>query len=131
MTTETTSKITSAIRALLTAFGAYLLGRNLFGTDITESFWQELSGVVMSIVGVVWSIKARELGIEQLQATIRQFITFAGGLLIAYGTITGKDLVLISSIVPTVLPLVYSYISSFKSKLIAKGEINTTQLKKQ
>lgn len=130
MTEQTQSKITDVIKALMTAFGAWLLGRNLFGQEITENGWQEFSGVVLAVTSMVWSVLSKTLTIEMVQSTVRQFITFAGGLLLAYGTLQTRDLVLILALVPTISPLIYSWLSKIKSNKLAKGDITIQQLKK-
>lgn len=130
MTQEQMSNITDVARTVLSAFGAYLLGANLFGTEVTEVLWQELTGVALGIISIVWSVLSKTVTVEMVQGTLRQLITFAGGLLLAYGTLQPKDIVLILALIPVIAPLIYSFLSKSKTKQLVKGDINLQQLKK-
>lgn len=128
---ETTKiKWQSIVRGLLTAIGSFLVGKNIFGHDVDASLWQEIAGIVMAVVSTVWGIRDKTAGVEMIQSTIRQVLTFAGGFLIAAGYITGNNLEAILALIPVILPIVQSHLSRAKTNQIVTGKISTQELKK-
>lgn len=95
-------QILGIVRALLSALGGWLLGKNLFGTTVDESLWQELLGVAMGIASVVMSILSKTLTLEMAQGVARQVISFFGGIGVGKGLITAQTLTLVMGLVPVI-----------------------------
>jgi hypothetical protein len=120
----------SAIRHILNAAGAFLIGKSLFGTAIDESMWQTIIGIIMAIISVVWSIKDKTANIESVQGVVRQVITFVGGLLVARGWLKAETLVTILSLALALIPIIQSWTARKKAQELSKKEITIGQLKK-
>lgn len=127
---NTNISITGVIRNILTAVGGYLLGKNLFGLAVNESLWQELTGVIMGIISVIWSIKEKNVTIEMFQGVIRNTVGFLGGIFVGFGKITGDTLALVLALIVPASQLIYSGLSRLKSQHIDEGKIKVEQLKK-
>jgi hypothetical protein len=85
-------QLSAIIRSGLSFLGAFLLGHNIFGTDVNEQVWQEWVGILMGLISVVWSVLEKTATLEMFQGGLRQFVTFVGGFLVASGVVTGEIL---------------------------------------
>lgn len=131
MKNNTREQWNSLIRTTLTFIGALLTGGGVhyfFGQLIDTAYWQEITGIVLASVSVVWSIKDKKLGIEQLQATVRQVITFAFGILMAKGLISENTANSIFSFIGSMLPFLQQYLSKKKANELYNGEIKVDDL---
>lgn len=126
----TQASFTGIIRAILTAIGGFLIGKNFLGHTIDESIWQGVLGAVMSIAAIIWSWIEKELTLESLQGAIRNFVSLAGGIFAGWGVISNELLVTILGFVVPISQLVYSWLSRSKSKQLESGKMNIAQLKK-
>lgn len=127
---KTRIEILGIVRSLLSAIGAFMLGLNLFGTQITESWWQEAIGVILVIMGIVWSIKDKIATIEMIQGAMRQVITFLGGIALTAGWVTEKTLLAVIGLITAVIPVFQGYFSRKKARDLETGKLNIEQLKK-
>lgn len=116
------------IRTLLSLFGAFLIGHNLFGTTIDESLWQEIVGAVMVVASFVWTIFDKTAGIEKIEGVVRQFLTAVGGLFISLGIVKEETVTTISGVVSALLPYILSLLGKKKSQDIATGELGVGDL---
>lgn len=129
----TSEQLNSLIRTVLTLIGAFLTGGGIhyfFGTVIDTAYWQEISGIILAIVSVVWSIVSKTLDIEKLEGTIRQVVTFICGILIARGLLTSQTGMAVIAFVGAIIPLIQSYLSKKKSAQVEAGKIPVAELKK-
>lgn len=122
--------IVTMIRALMTAIGFFLMGKNLLGNPVDQVMMEMLSGVVLAGVSVYWGIVDKTVTIEAWQSFLRQLIVGVGGLLIAKGRISAELLNDILGAALAIIPVLYSVLSRQKSNNLAQGWINTTELKK-
>jgi len=122
--------VLSIVRTLMTSFGIFLLGKNLLGSEIDQSIWQMVVGVIMAGISVVWGIFDKTVEIEMLQSFIRSAIIGFGGLLVARGSLTPEKLDSILGIVVAILPLLYSMLSRKKTSNLADGSLRIEDLKK-
>lgn len=118
------------IRTLLSAAGAFLLGRNILGHTIDESWWQEAVGVLMGIVSIVWSIRDKTATIEAIQGAARQAISFIGGLLVGAGYMTAQTLTAVLGFIIAVGPFIQGWLERLKNRKIENGDIPLHALKK-
>lgn len=127
MKQETVNQI---LRTLLTGFGGYLVGINVLGVTIDAVLWQSILGILMALTGIIWSIRSKTLGIEQVAGVVRQIITVFGGVLVASGKLKNDILEMLLALIPLVFPLAQAKISSKTNTQIKSGEINLLDLKK-
>lgn len=118
------------IRSVLSVAGAFLLGKNLFGTAIDESTWQVILGIVMGLVGMAWSIVDKTATLEMVQGAIRQGLTFVGGLLVASGKLSAANLETWLGIITAILPFLYAGLSRKKTQALDNGKLSVDQLNK-
>lgn len=123
-------QILGIIRLLLSAVGGFLLGKNLFGTAIDESMWQIILGIAMGVASIVMSILSKTLTIEMVQGTLRQTVSFFGGLFVAKGSISNETLTFILGLVPVLAAWLQSTLAKKKNQQLDSGIIRTSQLKK-
>lgn len=129
----TSEQLNSIIRTVLTLIGAFLTGGGvnyLFGTVIDTAYWQEISGIVLAIVSVVWSIVSKTVDIEKLEGTIRQIVTFICGILVARGLLNAQTGMAVIAFIGAIIPLIQSYLGKKKSDQLAVGIIQPAQLRK-
>jgi len=106
------------------------LGKNLFGATLDPAIWQEVTGVILMIVSLVWTIKSKALTVEILQSVILKVVMVAGTIWVSSGSVSGDFLDKIVMAVTVVLPIVYSIIAKKKSTDIATGDIPLHKLSK-
>ena len=76
----TQSSVLSLIRTLLTLAGAYLFGKNFFGLPLDEVIWQEIVGIGLGVIAIIWSVFDKTITGEVWQGVVRHVITFASGI---------------------------------------------------
>lgn len=118
----------SVIRYILTAIGAYLVGRNLGGVTVTPEFWEQAVGVGLAVVSTVWGFVDKTLPLEAFQGALRQVFAFAGGVAVMKGWITAEAFATITGLLTVVGSWIYSWLSRRKSVNLAKGEIQPHML---
>jgi hypothetical protein len=118
----------AVLRMILSAFGAYWLGKNLFGHNINEALWQEIVGGMMIAISVVMTILDKSSTYEVVEGIIRQAITSIGGVLAGLGIITVEALATWSGIILALLPLLLSLVGKKKSQAIAIGDLGVKDL---
>ena len=121
--------IVTMIRALMTAIGFFLMGKNLLGNPVDQVMMEMFSGVILAGVSVYWGIVDKTVTIEAWQSFIRQLIVGVGGLLIAKGRVSAEMLNDILGAALAIMPVIYSILSRKKSTEISDGWIKTTDLK--
>lgn len=129
MGTNTKDTIFQILRAILSALGAFLIGRKIFGTDIDPTNWQTAVGGIMTLVAFGWGILDKSATIEMWQSGIRTLVTFIGGALLSKGILNTEQVATILSTALVVLPLIYGLLSKQKSSLIASGKLPVAELK--
>lgn len=122
------SNILALIRMLLSGFGAFLLGKNLFGATIDESLWQMIVGSAMILISFLWSIFSKTSTTEMIEGFARQLITALGGLLTGLGVVKEETYQLISGIVTSLLPYILSLLGKHKNQEIAQGTLGVKDL---
>lgn len=105
------AQLLAAVRALIMLIGSYFIGKMFFGLPIDQVLWQQITGVVLTIVAFVWSWATNALTQTVTQGLIRQTITFIGGILLAKGVITKELWDSILSILVSVLPFLQSLVA--------------------
>ena len=126
----TKEQIYAIIRLLLSALGSYLLGHNLFGNTIDNSILTQITGCVLGLVSVIWSIAEKNVLTEQIEGAVRQSITFIGGLLVSSGKLSAASLDSWLGILVIILPFILSRLGVAKNKQIDTGIIKVEELKK-
>jgi hypothetical protein len=124
-------QIFSLLRTLLTLAGAYLFGKNFFGLPIDSSLWQEIVGIGLGIVSVVWSIIDKTIQNDVWQGVVRHLITFASGILVAKGIISAATVQTIIAAFAGVFPWLLANLSSAKNDKIASGELQASDFVKK
>lgn len=123
------ANLVSLIRTLLTLAGAYLFGKNFFGLAIDEVLWQEIVGIAIGVIVIIWSAIDKSLQNDVWQGVVRHVITFASGILIARGVITAEMWQTILAALAGVLPWLQATLSKAKNDGIKSGEINSSSFK--
>lgn len=124
-----TQALFSVLRTILIAFGAFLIGKNFFGSVLDASIWEQLVGAVLSIGTMVYSFIKRESTIEGFQTTIRGVLVFIGGLLVTAGKITGATLETVLGIFTIIGPHLYGWLSRKKTEGLVNGTVRLETLK--
>lgn len=125
-------QINSLIRTVMTLAGAFLTGGGLhyfFGREINVAYWEEITGVLLTIVSIWWSVSTKTVDIEKLQGAVRQVVTFICGILVAKGLLNDQTAAAVIAFIGAILPFIQAGMDRKKNELLAKGEIRPLQLK--
>ena len=125
-----TQQVLAAVRALLMALGGYFIGVNFFGLPIDAVLWQQIAGIALSVIAMVWSILTKSLSEEVWQGVVRQVITFAGGILLARGILTNEMWQSILAVLVAVLPFIQSNQQRSLANKLQSGKLNPNDLTK-
>lgn len=118
--------ILSLIRTLLTAFGAFLFGKNVFGTTLDSTTWEIWVGALLTLGSTIWGIVDKTSTIEAVQSGLRSVFTVGGGILVAMGKLTGQTLDSVVGLIAPIVTFLYSALSKQKNAQIASGVLKAT-----
>lgn len=118
-------QILSALRTLLILAGGYLIGKQILGVEVGIDWVQAAVGIVLGLVGVIWSWVDKTITNDKWQSLVRNVIVFGGGILISNGVITGEMWQVIIGAIGTVFPWILSEQNRSKNAAIKSGEINS------
>lgn len=124
----TQSNVLSLIRTLLTLAGAYLFGKNFFGLPLDEVLWQEIVGIGLGVIAIIWSIFDKTITGEVWQGVVRHVITFASGILVAKGIVDAATIQVIIAALAGIFPWLQSTLQRSLNKGISSGEISSANL---
>jgi hypothetical protein len=123
-------KISVILRAAIVFAGSFFLGKVLFGQAVDNVFIDTTSGIILSAVGFIWSIKEKSVTADQVEGIIRQSITFIAGLLVSSGLLKNDQATELITFAVAGIPVIQSYVMRWKNSKIAADQINKQQLKK-
>ena len=126
----TQSSVLSLIRTLLTLAGAYLFGKNFFGLPLDEVIWQEIVGIGLGVIAIIWSVFDKTITGEVWQGVVRHVITFASGILVAKGIVDAATTQFIIAALAGIFPWLQSTIQRSINKGVSEGEIKSSSLSK-
>ena len=104
----------SALRAIGTLVGAYLVGHAVFGHTITADILQVIGGAFLTVVSTAWGIWTKTSNIEGIESAARSVISALGGLGVSAGVISGQQL---AAIIAAIIPL-----ATFIQSVLAKSK---------
>mgnify|MGYP000872965507 FL=1 len=122
-------QILSALRTLLILAGGYLLGNEILGVPVDNNWILSVTGIVLGLVGVIWSFIDKTLTNDKWQSVVRNVIVFGGGILISKGIISGETWQIILGAVGTIFPWILSDQNRSKNSAIKSGEISSSSFR--
>lgn len=125
-------QITSFIRTILTLIGAFLTGGGIhyfFGHIIDTAYWQEITGVVLTIISIWWSISTKTVDMEKLQGSVRQVVTFICGILAAKGLLNAETSLAVIAFIGSMIPFLQAGLDRKKNEHLDSGKISIGDLK--
>lgn len=125
-------QINSLLRTIMTLAGAFIAGNglhNFFGHIIDTAYWEQITGTVLLIVSIIWSISTKTVDIEKLQGSVRQVVTFVCGILIANGLLNDQTGAAVIAFVGAIIPYIQAGLSRQKNDQIKQGIIQPHELK--
>lgn len=122
------TQVMAALRALLMALGGYFIGANFFGITIDPVLWQQIAGIGLAVIVIVWSAITKTLKEEVLQGLVRQVITLVGGILLARGILTNEMWQSILAVLVALFPFIQSTQTRDVAKKLKSGKIIPTDL---
>lgn len=126
----TQSSVLSLIRTLLTLAGAYLFGKNFFGLPLDEVLWQEIVGIGLGVIAIIWSVFDKTITGEVWQGVVRHVITFASGILVAKGIVDAATIQVIIAALAGIFPWLQSTLQRSINKGVSEGGIKSSSLSK-
>lgn len=81
-------QVISIVRHVLSVIGGVLLAYGI-GQEV---LFANITGVVLGLISLVWSIKYKTATISMVSGVIRQVLTFVGGFLVLKGILTPEKL---------------------------------------
>lgn len=125
-------QLSSFIRTVLTLVGAFLTSGGLhyfFGHVIDPAYWQEISGVVLALFSIGWSVSTKIVDVEKLQGLVRQVVTFICGILVAHGLLNEQTSLAVLAFIGSMTPYVQAGLDRMKNQHLDTGKITINQLK--
>jgi|ERR1700690_2584615 len=113
----------SALRAIGTLLGAYLVGHAVFGHTITADIWQVVGGAFLTVVSTAWGIWTKTSNIEGIESAARSVISALGGLGVSAGVISGQQLAAILAAIIPIATFIQSALAKSKTQQIAAGTV--------
>lgn len=125
-------QINSLLRTIMTLIGAFLTGGGLhyfFGHTIDAAYWEEITGIILTIVSIVWSISTKVVDIEKLQGSVRQVVTFICGILVAKGLLNDQTGAAVIAFIGSIIPYLQAGLARKKNDQLQQGLISPHELK--
>lgn len=125
-------QINSLIRTVMTLVGAFLTGGGIhyfFGHVIDTAYWEEITGIALTVVSIAWSISTKTVDIEKLQGSVRQVITFICGILVAKNLLNAQTALAVIAFAGSIIPYIQAGLARKKNEQISVGKINVSNLK--
>lgn len=119
----------SIFRSILTAVGAYLIGKSFLGATIDDNLWLGIISSAVTLGSIIWGVVDKSATIEMVQSGLRSVVTFVGALLVGSGVLKGEVIESTLTIISVIVPVLYSQLSKLKSKNIAEGSTAIVELK--
>lgn len=112
------------LRTLLIAFGSWLYGHNIAGTNLTPEVWAEWVGAALALGMAIQGAITKVSGWEAIESALRSVMVIVGGLLKGLNLITDDKWNEIMLALPAVLAFIWSYVAKRKTAKIISGDIN-------
>lgn len=112
-------RLFSVIRYILTAVGAWLVGKTVFGTVVDPNYWETVIGIAMAVISTVWGFVDKSLALEGFQGALRQIVAFFGGVTVSKGWISAESFTMVSGLVLSAAAWIYSWLSHRKTARLA------------
>lgn len=120
----TKENLLSLIRTILTLIGSYLVGHAFLGGHLTDEVWQTIGGAIMTLIGTIWGILDKSVGVEQAESGFRSAGIALGGILVAAGKISNQTLESFLALGAAIIPFILSSLGKAKLKQIDSGKID-------
>ena len=123
----------SLLRTVLTLVGALLVSGGVnyfFGKVIDTPLWQEITGVIIAIASIAWSVVTKDVDKEKLMGFIRQVITFGAGILLSKGILNQQTYTAVVAFVVAVLPIILSLGQKSLNQDLVEGKTSPMMLKR-
>jgi len=121
--------ILSLVRQAAVAFGAFLIGKKLFGQTVDDGYLGLIAGIVVAVVGFVWGILDKSSTVEAVQAFVRQLFSFGGGLLVSAGKLTNETLEIVVGFAVPVGTWIFKLLDNRKTAQLASGKLEVVASK--
>jgi len=119
----------SLFRLILTAVGAYLIGKNIFGAPIDDTVWSDIAGVALTLGGIIWGVLDKTATIEMIQSGMRSVVVVIGGILVASGKIKQEVITAVLGALGIIIPWIQSGVARKKVEDLKTGKVNLADLK--
>lgn len=118
----------SILRSVLTAVGAYLMGKFFLGSTIDNNLWGGIAAGVVTAVSIVWGFWDKSINAEKLESGLRSIIITFGTLLVGSGVIKSEVLDSVLAVISLLIPVLLSQAAKSANKSIATGEVKIADL---
>lgn len=115
-------QVISIVRHVLSVVGGLLLAYGV----AQDSLITNVSGVVLGLVSIIWSIKDKTATLDQISGVIRQVLTFAGGFLVLKGVLTPEKLEATIGGVIALLPVILGQFDKIPTDTTSTGSSTTS-----
>ena len=120
--------VLSVVRSILTAVGAYLMGKFFLGSTIDNNLWGGIAASVVTAVAIVWGIIDKSINAEKLESGLRSIVITFGTLLVGSGVIKSEVLDSVLAVVSLLIPVLLSQAAKSANKSVATGEVKIADL---
>lgn len=118
----------SILRSVLTAVGAYLMGKFFLGSTIDNNLWGGIAAAVVTSVSIVWGFVDKSINAEKLESGLRSVIITFGTLLVGSGVIKSEVLDSVLAVISLLIPVLLSQAAKSGNKSVATGEVKIADL---
>ena len=117
-------KIEVIVRALLNAFGSFLIGRVIFGQAVDEHLLTLILGFVMALGAFIWSFVEKDVAVEKREGIWRQLATAILAILAGWGMLNEQQVVQWSALIASLLPILLSLDARNKIRQLKTGRLS-------
>lgn len=123
-------QILSLVRTILSAVGAFFIGKYILGNKVDEPLLELIVGAVMTLASIIWSIVDKTATLEKMESGVRQIIIVIGGLLVSAGKLSAEKLETYVGLAVALTAFIWSTLGKKKTEAISSGKVDVSNLKK-
>lgn len=114
--------VLSLVRIVLTAVGAYVMGKYFLGATIDNNLWLGIAGSVVTAISITWGVLDKSATTEMVQSGLRSIVLTFGTLLVGSGVIKDEVLQGLLAAISIIVPAIISEANKRTNKNVATGK---------
>lgn len=116
------------LRTAMNIIGSLLIGHVVFGHAVDNTVLESVIGGALSVSSTIWGVAVKTATLDMVSSSLSKVITFAGGLAVEKGIITGATLVAVMGATPLIAAEIMKRVQRQQNQNVATGKTGVSDL---